>query len=260
MWLVALGGYGRSVGRPHLSSVLLFDEVFSFLRACSHRCFGNRVKLTHDAYNPREKRDERKSFTPCKTYPSLIVSIFLPQNVGVKLHFYAFTGGLKLKLLVLFYALAAAVDDIAGTYAAGTDVAATDVVAAADDAACDVVAAADVASATNVGLVPPSGQAPDSAIKAGDEVAYTPSGEDSKQERAKVVKVHPDVGGAHYTIRTMGKDSKEKNTDAAHISKVCLSAYKQASRLLKGKHAINVALVVFTGVIRKGDCCTQYLV
>lgn len=53
-------------------------------------------------------------------------------------------------------------------------------------------------------------------------MTYTPSGDDAKEERAKVVKVHPDVEGDHYTIRTMGKDGKEKNTDAAHISKVCL--------------------------------------
>lgn len=57
-------------------------------------------------------------------------------------------------------------------------------------------------------------------IKEGDEVRYTASGEGAKEERAKVVTVHPDVAGAHYTIRTMGKDGKEKNTDGSHISKV----------------------------------------
>lgn len=59
-------------------------------------------------------------------------------------------------------------------------------------------------------------------IKEGDEVRYTASGEGAKEERAKVVRVHPDVAGAHYTIRTMGKDGKEKNTDGSHISKVSL--------------------------------------
>lgn len=38
--------------------------------------------------------------------------------------------------------------------------------------------------------------------------------------RAKVVKVHPDVGGAHYTILPDGKDAKEKNTTADRIKKV----------------------------------------
>lgn len=41
-----------------------------------------------------------------------------------------------------------------------------------------------------------------------------------KEERAKVVKVHPDAEGAHYTIRMLGKDGKERNTTADHISKV----------------------------------------
>lgn len=59
-----------------------------------------------------------------------------------------------------------------------------------------------------------------SEIKAGDEVRYTPSGEGTSEERAVVLKVHPDLGGAHYTIRTLGKDGKEKNTEASRISKV----------------------------------------
>lgn len=63
-------------------------------------------------------------------------------------------------------------------------------------------------------------QATSAAIKEGDEVRYTASGEGAKEERAKVVKVHHDVEGAHYTIRMMGKDGKEKNTDASHVSKV----------------------------------------
>lgn len=37
-----------------------------------------------------------------------------------------------------------------------------------------------------------------------------------------MVRVHSDVAGAHYTIRTLGKGGKEKNTDASHISKVSL--------------------------------------
>lgn len=86
-----------------------------------------------------------------------------------------------------------------------------------------------------------------SAIKEGDEVRYrsgggagavpaTPekgtteegdgakagegAGAEAKEERAIVVKVHPDAEGVHYTIRTLGKDGKEKNTTAEHISKV----------------------------------------
>lgn len=59
-----------------------------------------------------------------------------------------------------------------------------------------------------------------SEIKAGDEVRYTPTGEGASDERAVVLKVHPDVDGAHYTIRTLGKDGKEKNTEASRISKV----------------------------------------
>ncbi|CAM9148326.1 unnamed protein product [Ascophyllum nodosum] len=66
-----------------------------------------------------------------------------------------------------------------------------------------------------------------SDIKEGDEVRYrhTPGGEAENQgassvERAVVVKVHPDGDGAHYTIRTLGKDGKEKNTEASRISKV----------------------------------------
>ena len=66
-------------------------------------------------------------------------------------------------------------------------------------------------------------------------MTYTPSGDDAKEERAEVVKVHPDVGGDHYTIRTMGKDGKEKNTDAAHISKVYIYIY---IRLLTDTHTL----------------------
>lgn len=65
-----------------------------------------------------------------------------------------------------------------------------------------------------------------SDIKEGDEVRYRSSastegtGSEASEENAVVVKVHPDVDGAHYTIRTMGKDQKEKNTDASRITKV----------------------------------------
>ncbi|CAN0228440.1 unnamed protein product, partial [Laminaria digitata] len=84
-------------------------------------------------------------------------------------------------------------------------------------------------------------EAPDSAIKAGDEVAYTPSGDDAKEERARVVKVHPDAGGDHYTIRTMGKDGKEKNTDAAHISKVyALASLGKATNLMDALFGIEL--------------------
>lgn len=61
-------------------------------------------------------------------------------------------------------------------------------------------------------------------IKEGDEVRYTSGGvsdgEPAKEERARVVKVHSDAEGAHYTIRTLGTDGKEKNTTAEHLSKV----------------------------------------
>lgn len=63
-------------------------------------------------------------------------------------------------------------------------------------------------------------QTTSSEIKEGDEVRYTPGGDDAKEERARVVKVHPDAEGAHYTIRMMGKDGKEKNTEASRVSKV----------------------------------------
>lgn len=71
-----------------------------------------------------------------------------------------------------------------------------------------------------------------SEIKAGDEVRYTPSGEGASEERAVVLKVHPDVDGAHYTIRTLGKDGKEKNTEASRISKVSEVEWKAGALYL----------------------------
>lgn len=80
-----------------------------------------------------------------------------------------------------------------------------------------------------------------SEIKEGDEVRYTSSsgadgkgadGESNdqataagepKQERAIVVKVHPDVEEPHYTIRILDNEGREKNTDASHISKVWMT-------------------------------------
>eukprot|EP00752_Nemacystus_decipiens_P016309 g14585.t1 len=59
-----------------------------------------------------------------------------------------------------------------------------------------------------------------SAIKEGDTVLYTPTAEGEKEVRARVVKVHPDADGAHYTILPQVKDAKEKNTTAERISKV----------------------------------------
>ena len=59
-----------------------------------------------------------------------------------------------------------------------------------------------------------------SAIKEGDTVLYTPTAEGEKEVRAKVIKVHPDAGGPHYTILPHVKDAKEKNTTAERISKV----------------------------------------
>lgn len=48
-----------------------------------------------------------------------------------------------------------------------------------------------------------------------------------------MLKVHPDAEGAHYTIRTLGKDGKEKNTTAEHISKVfALSDLGKATNLV----------------------------
>lgn len=60
------------------------------------------------------------------------------------------------------------------------------------------------------------------AIKEGDTVLYKPKAEGEKEGRAKVVKVHPDSEGAHYTILPEGKDAKEKNTTGQRISKVCI--------------------------------------
>ncbi|CAM9740054.1 unnamed protein product [Ectocarpus sp. 4 AP-2014] len=59
-----------------------------------------------------------------------------------------------------------------------------------------------------------------SAIKEGDTVLYTPKAEGEKEGRAKVIKVHPDSEGVHYTILPEGKDAKEKNTTGQRISKV----------------------------------------
>lgn len=63
-----------------------------------------------------------------------------------------------------------------------------------------------------------------SAIKEGDTVLYTPTAEGEKEVRARVVKVHPDAGGAHYTILPHVKDAKEKNTTAERVSKVRFSS------------------------------------
>lgn len=63
-----------------------------------------------------------------------------------------------------------------------------------------------------------------SAIKEGDTVLYKPTAEGESEVRAKVIKVHADAGGAHYTILPQGKDAKEKNTTAERISKVCFAA------------------------------------
>lgn len=49
---------------------------------------------------------------------------------------------------------------------------------------------------------------------------YTPTAAGEKECRARVVKVHPDAEGPHYTILPHGKDAKEKNTTADRISKV----------------------------------------
>ncbi|CAM9848506.1 unnamed protein product [Scytosiphon promiscuus] len=59
-----------------------------------------------------------------------------------------------------------------------------------------------------------------SAIKEGDTVLYKPTAEGEKEGRARVIKVHPDAEGPHYTILPHGKDAKEKNTTADRISKV----------------------------------------
>lgn len=53
-------------------------------------------------------------------------------------------------------------------------------------------------------------------------VLYKPKAEGEKEGRAKVIKVHPDSEGAHYTILPEGKDAKEKNTTGQRISKVCV--------------------------------------
>lgn len=72
----------------------------------------------------------------------------------------------------------------------------------------------------NIGGVGVMDQPTSSAIKEGDTVLYTPTAEGEKEVRARVVKVHPDAGGAHYTIVPHGKDAKEKNTTAERVSKV----------------------------------------
>lgn len=65
-----------------------------------------------------------------------------------------------------------------------------------------------------------SKQPTSSAIKEGDTVLYKPTAEGEKEGRARVIKVHPDAEGPHYTILPHGKDAKEKNTTADRISKV----------------------------------------
>lgn len=49
---------------------------------------------------------------------------------------------------------------------------------------------------------------------------YKPTAEGESEIRAKVIKVHPDAEGAHYTILPQGEAAKEKNTTSEHISKV----------------------------------------
>ena len=73
-----------------------------------------------------------------------------------------------------------------------------------------------------------------SAIKEGDTVLYTPTAEGEKEVRARVVKVHPDVGGAHYTILPHVKDAKEKNTTAERVSKVSLRGLAVVGRQRRG--------------------------
>ncbi|CAM9746338.1 unnamed protein product, partial [Hapterophycus canaliculatus] len=66
-----------------------------------------------------------------------------------------------------------------------------------------------------------------SAIKEGDTVLYKPTAEGEKEGRARVLKVHPDAEGPHYTILPHGKDAKEKNTTADRISKARSACYSR---------------------------------
>ncbi len=58
---------------------------------------------------------------------------------------------------------------------------------------------------------------------------YTPTAEGEKECRARVVKVHPDAEGPHYTILPHVKDAKEKNTTADRISKVRIEGERHPS-------------------------------